>query len=100
MCVWLASGCGGIQLAFQGFDLAPDGFEFGFLALEESKGDAGFFFQPGGGEEKVGYECQPFATGMGGDVLVIDTDGLDTDGLPCFASARRMLPLCSAALGP
>ena len=24
----------------------------------------------------VGYECQPFATGMGGDVQVIDTDGL------------------------
>jgi len=41
--VWLAFGCGGIQLAFQGFDLAPDGFEFGFLALEEGLGDTGFF---------------------------------------------------------
>ena len=51
LCVWLASGPGGFQFAFQGFDLAPDGFEFGFLALEEGKGDAGFFFQPGGGEE-------------------------------------------------
>ena len=47
LCVWLAFGCGGIQLAFQRFDLAQDGFEFGFLALEEGLGDAGFFFHPG-----------------------------------------------------
>ena len=51
MCVWLAFCCGGIQFAFQDFDLAPDGFEFGFLALEEGLGDTGFFFQPGGGEQ-------------------------------------------------
>ena len=51
MCRWLAFGLTGLQLAFQGFDLALDGLEFGFLALEEGLGDAGFFFHPGGGEQ-------------------------------------------------
>lgn len=51
LCVWLALGPGGFQLAFQDFDLTPDGFEFGFLALEEGLGDAGFFFQSGGSEQ-------------------------------------------------
>lgn len=51
MCRWLAFGLTGLQFALQGFDLALDGLEFGFLALEEGKGDAGFFFHPGGGEE-------------------------------------------------
>ena len=31
--------------------VAPDGVEFGFLAPEEGLGDAGFFFQSGGGEQ-------------------------------------------------
>lgn len=42
---------GGVQVALEDFDLALDGLELRFLALEESKGDAGFFFHPGGGEE-------------------------------------------------
>ena len=38
----------------------------------------------------IGYECQPFATGMGGDVQVIDTDGLPLL-CQCAANAAEML---------
>jgi hypothetical protein len=45
-------GCrGGFEFAFQGVDLALDRLELGFLAFQEGEGDAGFFLQPGGGEE-------------------------------------------------
>ena len=40
--------------------------------------------------QAVGYECQPFATGMGGDVQVIDTDGLPLL-CQCAANAAVML---------
>lgn len=47
----LLSGFRRFQFDTQGFDLALDGLEFGFLALEEGQGDAGFFFHSGRGKQ-------------------------------------------------